>query len=132
MRTFQPQMAPQMSAVDQYPNSGMRVPQIDAIRRARASSSAPLYAAAEEVMGNTKPAVDTSAKFAPGGTKPMMQGGTKPYADPSSDKFGSTRPPSFNDPRLAQFGRKPAMVGAPSGRGMPGIPGPAPRVREVM
>jgi hypothetical protein len=140
MRTFQPQMPPQMSAVDQYPQTGMRMPQVDAIRRARSASSAPLYAASEDVMGGTKPAADMAgqATAAMGGMKPMSEGmGTKPMMEGYGTK------PAFNDPRLSQFGRKPMMegqrspmgakpmrMGAPSGRGLPGVPGPAPRVRE--
>lgn len=129
MRTFQPQMSPQLSAVDQYPNSGMRMPQVDAIRRARMGVQSPLYAGAEEVMGN-KPAADVAGRLSDsiGGTKPMQEGmGMKPAME-----GGYGTKPAFNDPRLSQFGRKPARMGAPSGRGMPGIPGPAPRVREVM
>lgn len=117
-------MPPQLSAVDQYPNSGMRMPQVDAIRRARMGAQAPLYSASDEVMGGTKPMAEPSM----GGMKPAGDNmGTKPMMEPQM-----AQKPGFNDPRLSQFGRKPARMGAPSGRGMPGIPGPAPRVREVM
>lgn len=137
----------QTTALEQFPNSGMNIPQIDAIRRARSAQKTPLYAGSEEVMGAkpmaeqlqgnmgaTKPYQDPSAKF-PMGTKPMAEGGgMRPPMDESANKLG------FNDPRLSQFGRRkpmaentrPPRMGAPSGRGMPGVPGPAPRVRGVV
>lgn len=138
MRTFQPQVPPQLSAVDQYPQSGMRMPQVDAIRRARMGGGQPLYSVADEVMGGTKPAAEYSnpnAKFstkpmAEGGsfsTKPMQEGGgmtkpavemgRKPMIDVTS-KFGS-------DPRMSQFGR-PRAVGASK-------PAPimSPQIREL-
>lgn len=135
MRTFQPQMPPQMSAVDQYPQSGMRMPQVDAIRRARMGGQTPLYSAAEEVMGGTKPAMADQLSANLGATKPMMDPNARMGSKPMQEGFGAKPAPEmggFNDPRLSKFGRKPARVGAPSGRGVPGIPGPAPRVREVM
>ena len=131
----------QTTALEQYPNSGMSIPQVDAIRRARAGMQKPLYSAAEEVMGGIKPAME-------GGTKPMMEGGsgggfaTKPQFvgnDPNS-KFDPNakfvRKPMMEDP-AAKFGRKPMAeqpqrMGAPTGRGVPGVPGPAPRIRGMM
>jgi hypothetical protein len=130
----------QTTALEQYPNSGMNIPQIDAIRRARSGSRKPLYSAAEEVMGGPQ-AMSDQLQGAMGSTKPQAEmGGMKPMAEGGG--FGGTKP-GFDDPRLSQFGRKPMMegqrspmgakpmrMGAPSGRGLPGVPGPAPRVRE--
>lgn len=127
----------QTTALEQYPNSGMNIPQVDAIRRARAGVQKPLYSVAEEVMGGIKPMADQGPSF--GGMKPMAEGGgfaTKPQAlgDPNA-KFG-TKPMMEGDPN-AKFGRKPMAeqprrIGAPTGRGVPGVPGPAPRVRGMM
>lgn len=149
----------QTTALEQYPDSGMRIPQIDAIRRARSAQKTPLYAGSEEVMGakpmaeqlqgqmgGMKPAMAPAARMGTkpmaegyGSTKPMMegQGGIKPMQEEGG--YGGTKP-GFNDPRLSQFGRRKPMaensrlprMGAPSGRGMPVVPGPAPRVRGVV
>lgn len=121
----------QTTALEQYPNSGMNIPQVDAIRRARAGSRKPLYTAAEEVMGGPQ-AMSEQIQGAMGGTKPQAEmGGMKPMAEGGG--FGGTKP-SFD--RMSQFGRRPpdanakaARVGAPTGRGLPGVPGPAPRIR---
>lgn len=131
----------QTTALEQYPRSGMNLPQIDAIRRARSEQKRPLYAGSEEIAGGpqsmavdmegmmTKPGIDPNGKFGPsGGVKPMQEMG------------GMNNKRGFEDPRMSQFGRKPMAaqgmkpqrVGAPSGRGIPGVPGPATRIREGM
>jgi hypothetical protein len=138
----------QTTALEQYPNSGMNIPQIDAIRRARSAQKTPLYAGSEEVMGAKPMAEQLQGQM--GGMKPAMDPNARMGTKPMAEGYGSTKPmqedvgmnkPGFNDPRLSQFGRrKPAAenlnktgrIGAPTGRGMPGVPGPAPRVRGVV
>ena len=125
----------QTTAIEQYPNSGMNIPQIDAIRRARAGSTKPLYSAAEDVMGGAQ-AQGAQLQGQMGGIKPAMEGppgfGAKPGVDQRMAQFGRMRPEGMRKPMAEQIGgTKPMRVGAPSGRGMPGIPGPAPRVRET-
>lgn len=134
MRTIQPQVPPQLSAVDQYPQSGMRMPQVDAIRRARLGGGKPLYAAAEEVMGgqpslsgqsigNVKPMAEGGSfstkpmQENSGMTKPAVEMGKKPLADPNS-KFGA-------DPRMRMFGRtRPVSAAKPA-------PVMSPQIREL-
>lgn len=115
----------QTSALEQYPMSGMNIPQVDAIRRARSQQKMPLYSMAEEVMSGVKPMAEAAMN-----TKPGIDGRVDPRAkpglDPNARFMGGSKPMSD-----IPMNTKPARMGAPSGRGMPGIPGPAPRIRET-
>ena len=102
----------QSTTMEQYPQSGVNIPQVDAIRRARMASSAPLYGTKPGAVSSAAPDSGGGYQFNPNkrglvpdqmGTKPMQ---VAPY-----------------------MGTKPAAVGAPSGRGLPQAARPAPIVR---
>ncbi len=120
----------QMTALQQYPESGVNIPQVLAIQRARMGGKKPLYASSGDVMGGAKP-MQEAPSF--GGQKPM---GVAPSAGAEPvNSFGAPKPmgPSggMRPPEQSVSKYDPnARIGRPGNRSLPGKPGMAPVVRN--
>lgn len=112
----------QTNTIEQYPQSGFRMPQLDALRRARAGGSKPLYAGSADVMGE-KPGMAPQAGSEEIGN--MARGLT--------DRMGAMTKPGMGGSPMDKPGMRSTdrirqnpglMFGRPTGRSMPGVPQP--------
>lgn len=118
----------QTNAIEQYPQSGFRMPQLDALRRARAGGAKPLYAGSADVMGEKPgmtPQVGSEGFNDRGGPKPLedrMGGMGTPMSKPGMGATPMEKPGMRSTDRIRQ--NPELMFGRPNGRSMPGIPQP--------
>lgn len=114
----------QTNAIEQYPQSGFRMPQLDALRRARAGGSKPLYAGSADVMGEKPGMAPQAGSEEIGGMarglQDRMGGMAKPMAGGSESPMD--KPGMRSTDRLRQNPER--MFGRPTGRSMPGVPQP--------
>lgn len=135
------QLYGQTNAIEQYPQSGFKMPQLDALRRARMGTSKPLYQGSADVMAN-KPGMGAEAgsEAFGGGAKPMQlegrlesqMGAAKPMMMQDQGtpmaKPGMRSTDRIRQPAMDMNSSTARMFGRPTGRGLPGVPKPAPIV----
>lgn len=117
----------QTNTIEQYPQSGFRMPQIDALRRARAGGAKPLYTGSADVMAEKpgmSPQVGSEGLNDRGGgmAKPMNAGREMPMSKPGMGATPMEKPGMRSTDRIRQ--NPELMFGRPNGRSMPGIPQP--------
>lgn len=133
-----PAYAGQTTTLEQYQRSGMQIPQVDAIRRSRMTSSSPLYGASGDVMGGAKPMPEVNGGIqrqpgmmdAMGNKRGMVAPNVSGLEAAGQQVQGARDLSGLEAQSQSMYGAKPAMMGAPSGRGLPQAARPAPIIRD--